>query len=129
MTFCLFVWTISVPLGHMTLKYTVIGSRAFAACACCYTAAFGGHLFYDLFSQSWGGHGPLTPPGSATVLTLVEPRWTLGMCPTPPVQFLSFSCSFRQESCRIIGFCPKFRNCHSSVWEILDPPLELHEIN
>ena len=24
-----------MPLGHMTLKYTVIGSRAFAACACC----------------------------------------------------------------------------------------------
>ena len=35
MTFCLFVWTIYVPPGHMTLKYTVIGSRAFAACACC----------------------------------------------------------------------------------------------
>ena len=31
-------------------------------------AAFGGHLFYDLFLQGWGGgHGPLgTPPGSAT---------------------------------------------------------------
>ena len=37
MTFCLFVWTIYVPPGHMTLKYTVIGSRAFAACACCRT--------------------------------------------------------------------------------------------
>ena len=32
-----------------------------------YMAAFGGHLFYDLFVQGWGGHGPLgTPPGSAT---------------------------------------------------------------
>ena len=28
-----------------------------------YAAAFGSHLFYDLFSQGQGGHGP---PGSAT---------------------------------------------------------------
>ena len=37
-----------------------------------YMAAFGGHIFYDLFVQGWrGGHGPLgTPPGSATVLGL-----------------------------------------------------------
>ena len=27
-----------------------------------YAAAFGGHLFYDLFSQGWGGYGPLGPP-------------------------------------------------------------------
>ena len=28
-----------------------------------YAAAFGGHLFYDLFSQGQGGgHGPLGPP-------------------------------------------------------------------
>ena len=27
-----------------------------------YVAAFGGHLFYDLFLQDWGGHGPLGPP-------------------------------------------------------------------
>ena len=34
-----------------------------------YVAAFGGHLFYDLFVQGWGGHGPLgTPPGSTTGL-------------------------------------------------------------
>ena len=32
-----------------------------------YVAAFSGHLFYDLFSQGQGGHGPLAPPGSATV--------------------------------------------------------------
>ena len=31
-----------------------------------YVAAFGGHLFYDLFVQSWEGHGPLSTPGSAT---------------------------------------------------------------
>ena len=32
-----------------------------------YVATFGGHLFYDLFLQGGGGHGPLgTPPGSAT---------------------------------------------------------------
>ena len=31
-----------------------------------YAAAFGGHLFYDLFSQGRGGHSPLAPPGSAT---------------------------------------------------------------
>ena len=28
-----------------------------------YVAAFGGHLFYDLFVQGWGGdHGPLGTP-------------------------------------------------------------------
>ena len=33
-----------------------------------YVDAFGGHLFYNLFVQGWGDHGPLgTPPGSATV--------------------------------------------------------------
>ena len=31
------------------------------------------------------------------------------MCPLL-VQFLSFSCSFRQKSCQIIDFCPKFRS-------------------
>ena len=31
-----------------------------------YAAAFGGHLFYDLFLQ---GHGPLGPPGPATGLS------------------------------------------------------------
>ena len=32
-----------------------------------YAAAFGGHLFYDLFSQGRGGAmAPLAPPGSAT---------------------------------------------------------------
>ena len=32
-----------------------------------YAAEFGGHLFYDLFVQGWGGHGSLgNPPGSAT---------------------------------------------------------------
>ena len=36
-----------------------------------YVAAFGGHLFYDLFVQGWGRHGPLgTPPGSATDLVV-----------------------------------------------------------
>ena len=32
-----------------------------------YAAAFGGHLFYDLFSQDGGVPGPPRPPGSATV--------------------------------------------------------------
>ena len=27
-----------------------------------YAAKFGGHLFYDLFLQGRGGHGPLGPP-------------------------------------------------------------------
>ena len=26
-----------------------------------YAATFGGHLFYNLFLQGWGGHGPLGP--------------------------------------------------------------------
>ena len=29
--------------------------------------------------------------------------------PGTNVQFLSFSCSFRQKSCQLIGFCSKFR--------------------
>ena len=32
-----------------------------------YAAAFVGHLFYDLFLQGQRGHGPLRPPGSATM--------------------------------------------------------------
>ena len=31
-----------------------------------YAAAFGGHRFYDLFSQGQAGLWPLGPPGSAT---------------------------------------------------------------
>ena len=31
-----------------------------------YVAAFGSHLFYDLFVQGWGAMAPLVPPGSAT---------------------------------------------------------------
>ena len=27
-----------------------------------YVAAFGGHLFYDLFVQGWGGMAPSVPP-------------------------------------------------------------------
>ena len=40
-----------------------------------YVAAFGGHLFYDLFVQGWGGAWPPRhPPGSATgkVTVLVD---------------------------------------------------------
>ena len=31
-------------------------------------------LFYDLFSQGWGGHGPLGPPGSATDISHLSNR-------------------------------------------------------
>ena len=37
------------------------------------------------------------------------------------VQFLSFSFSFLQKSCQMIGFQPKLRGC--PPWKILDPPL------
>ena len=38
-----------------------------------YAAAFGSHLFYDLFSQGWGGgHAPLAPSGSTTVALQLE---------------------------------------------------------
>ena len=60
---------------------------------------------------------PLDPPMWWS--TLADPRggaWTQAS----PVQYLSFSCSFWQNSCQIIGFCPEFR---SWLWEILDPPL------
>ena len=38
-------------------------------------------------------------------------QWALGtrVPPPPPVQFLSFSCSFRQKPCQIIGFLSKIR--------------------
>ena len=37
-------------------------------------SSFGCHLFYDLFVQGWGGHGPLgTPPGSATESPSLHP--------------------------------------------------------
>ena len=41
-------------------------------------------------------------------LLLADPRGALG---TPPVQFLSLSCSFWQKPCQIIGFCPKLQAC------------------
>ena len=37
-------------------------------------------------------------------------KGALGMLPF--VRSLSFSCSFRQISCQIISFCPKFRGWH-----------------
>ena len=38
-----------------------------------YAAAFDGHLYYDLFLQGGGGHGPLGSPGFATVfLSLIS---------------------------------------------------------
>ena len=37
-----------------------------------YVAAFGGHLFYDLFLQGWGGDmAPSAPPRSATELLAI----------------------------------------------------------
>ena len=40
------------------------------------------------------------------------------------VQLLSFSCSFHQKSCQIIGFRQLLRGgCPHLVWEILDAPL------
>ena len=35
-------------------------------------AAFGGHLFYDLFVQGWGPWPPWHPPGSATEIMYVR---------------------------------------------------------
>ena len=55
----------------------------------------------------------------------LEQRFELVLCPghwriqgSSWSKFLSFSYSFRQQSCQIIGFHPKLRG-----WEILDPPL------
>ena len=54
-------------------------------------------------------------------LLLADPR---GAPRTPPsVQFLSFSCSFRQNFCQIIGICPRRRGWRLPIWEILDSPL------
>ena len=41
-----------------------------------YMAAFGGHLFYDLFVQGWGGAWPSRhPPGSATAARQALPHF------------------------------------------------------
>ena len=42
-----------------------------------YAAAFSGHLFYDLFSQDWGDHGPLPPPPGFATESL---EWKLNDC-------------------------------------------------
>ena len=52
-----------------------------------------------------------------------------GLAVAPPfwVQFLSFSCSFREKFGQIIGFHFHFWGWHPPpVWEILDPPLGSH---
>ena len=41
----------------------------------------------------------------------------------PSVQVLSLSCSFRQKSCKIIGFCLQTQGLAPPLSEILDPPL------
>ena len=44
-----------------------------------YAAAFGGHLFHDLFSQGQGGHGPLDPsPGSVTEAVVLTRHYIRG---------------------------------------------------
>ena len=48
------------------------------------------------------------------IQTVGGSKGVVGMRPPPgplfSVQFLSFSCSFRQESSQIIGFCPSWRH-------------------
>ena len=41
---------------------------------------------------------------------------SLRTCPLS-IQFLSFSCTFQQKYCQIIGFCPKFSGWRHHVWE------------
>ena len=36
-----------------------------------YATAFGGHLFYDLFSQGWGGGGGIAPSAPADPLLIL----------------------------------------------------------
>ena len=47
-------WRIQLPGKGVAEKHEI------------YAATFGGDLFYDLFSRGQGGHGPSSPPGSAT---------------------------------------------------------------
>ena len=50
-----------------------------------YAAAFGGHLFYDLFLQGLGGPWPPRPPRSATAFPLeCRPPLPLGCRPPSP---------------------------------------------
>ena len=51
--------------------------------------AFGGHLWYGLFLQDLGGHGPLDPPPD--LLPLVNPR------DTPRSNFFLFNAVFGKE--------------------------------
>ena len=57
--------------------------------------------------------------------SLADPSEGAGDAHPLLIQFRSFSCSFRQKSCQIIGFCTKFRGWRLPIWEILDPPLIL----
>ena len=43
--------------------------------------------------------------------------------PSPLVKIISFSCSFQQKFCRIIGFCTSIKSWDPPLWEIYDPPL------
>ena len=53
-----------------------------------------------------------------TYIPLVDPMGCQGCALSPPVQFLSFSCSFRQKLGQIIDFHSKIKGL-----EILNPPL------
>ena len=59
-----------------------------------------------------------------TAISCTTLHWLTQVTCTHPlsVQFISLSCSFRQNSSQIIGFGAK-SGVGAPVWEILDPPL------
>ena len=85
-----------------------------------YAATFGGHLFYDLFLQGRGGHGPLGPPGSATVLIHWKfISWTSWNRPSSkPIPFNAFATHiFVPSSLDYFVLTFKWRNCFV-IWSI-----------
>ena len=62
-----------------------------------YVAAFGSHLFYDLFLQGWGEGAwpPRHPPGSATVVVAVSSGIIVGYSAVK-IEILKFN---HQVSC------------------------------
>ena len=65
-----------------------------------------------------------TSTSSSKIHCIDGSKGALGTRAPSNVFFYLFSCSFRQESCQITGFCPEVSGPPPLVSEILDPPLQ-----
>ena len=66
-------------------------------------------------------------PGRARIPCAPPPLDLPLMDVLPAVQFLSFSCSFRQIFSQIIGWLTNLLGWHILIREVLDPPLRSTE--